>query len=313
MNISEKTPDYIRKISIFLISVALHIAGFDFILHYKFTYKIYNFRDKAVAAFIIPKEKLVAPGVASRTAEAAAGEAVSAGPEAGRSSKSAGPAGAQPPPAQPREMPSPQAGRSQGPGGPSGASFEARGELRESKILSSGFRLTIPPKTGLDLSRAKGNLEDSYLPSDKYRARTDIDFSPYLFPGGPASSAAGAGSGSGRPGKTGARAYIGGGTAPAAIRRIDLSAWANAVLNRIQKNWSIAVSGDFVWKGEVGITVMIGKNGNLTLIEVIASSKVDALDRAALRALELSAPFPALPADFPDSNLEVYLIFQYGG
>jgi outer membrane biosynthesis protein TonB len=48
------------------------------------------------------------------------------------------------------------------------------------------------------------------------------------------------------------------------------------------------------------------------LIEVIVTSKIDALDQAAVRALELSLPFPALPADFPASNVEVYFIFQYG-
>lgn len=313
MNISEKTSDYIRKATIFLAVLILHVVGFDFILHYKFTYKIYRFKDKAVAAFIISKEKIVAPRMDNMSAGRPGGETLSAKPTAGGSPSGSGRAGPERPPTSPPEMPGPQTGRPQGPGGPAQGTLEVRGELKESRILSSEFRLTIPPKSDLVLSKAKGNLEDSYLPRDKYRARTDIDFSPYLFPAGPASSAAGGGSGSGRAGRTGAKAYIGGGTAPANIRRVDLSSWANAVLIRIQKNWSIAAAGDFAWKGEVGITVMIGKNGNLTLIEVIASSKVDALDRAALRALELSAPFPSLPADFPDSSLEVYLIFQYGG
>jgi len=289
----------------------VHIVGFDFILHYKFEYKIYRLKEKTVAAFIMPKEKIVMPRMENLFAGTPAGDNRSAIQTAGGASSGAGGAGTQQKPAETQGIPGAQAGRPEGAGLPPQSPFEVRGVLKESRNLSSGFILAVPPNSKLDLSKEKGNLEDSYLPHDKYRARTDINFSKYLYPGGAASSVTGRGGRPGRPGKTGAKAYIGG-PAPANIQKVDLSRWANAVMNRIQKNWSISTAGDFTWKGEVGITVLVGKTGNLTLIEVIAPSKNDALDRAALRALEMSAPFPALPAEFPDSSLEVYFIFQYG-
>lgn len=289
----------------------VHIVGFDFILHYKFTYEIYRLKEKTVAAFIMPKEKIVMPGMKNLFAGTPAGDNRTALQPIGGAPSGAGGAGSQQKPAEPRGIPGAQAGRPEGLGLSPQSQAEARGVLKETRNLSSGFVLAVPPNSKLDLSKEIGNLEDSYLPHDKYRARTDINFSKYLYPGGAASSVTGVGGRPGRPGKTGAKAYIGG-PAPANIQKVDLSRWANAVMNRIQKNWSISTAGDFTWKGEVGITVLVGKTGNLTLIEVIAPSKNDALDQAAMRALEMSAPFPALPAEFPDSSLEVYFIFQYG-
>jgi TonB family protein len=289
----------------------LHIAGFSFVLHLKFSYKIYDLKQKSVSAFIVPKEKIVAPRRDGLAAGIPAGEDLGEKEIAGGEGSGAGRAAVGQKPAESQFASGAQAGR---PGGAAPAvqsPFEVKGEIKESRNFSSGFGLLIPPKSKLDLTKTKGSLEDSYLPRDKYQVRSDIDFTRYLFPGTGISGTTGGGGRAGRPGKKGAQAFIGG-AAPPNVQKYDFSPWANAVMNRIQKNWSIAAPGDFAWKGEVGITVMIGKNGNLTLIEVIASSKIDALDQAAVRALELSLPFPALPVDFPNSSLEVYFIFQYG-
>jgi TonB family protein len=299
------------KGAIFLVSLILHIAGFSVVLHLKFSYKIYDLKQKSVSAFIVPKEKIVAPRRDGLAAGIPAGEDLGEKEIAGGEGSGAGRAAVGQKPAESQFASGAQAGR---PGGAAPAvqsPFEVKGEIKESRNFSSGFGLLIPPKSKLDLTKTKGSLEDSYLPRDKYQVRSDIDFTRYLFPGTGISGTTGGGGRPGRPGKKGAQAFIGG-AAPSNVQKYDFSPWANAVMNRIQKNWSIAAPGDFAWKGEVGITVVIGKNGNLTLIEVIASSKIDALDQAAVRALELSLPFPALPVDFPNSSLEVYFIFQYG-
>ena len=270
-----------------------------------------------MTAFIVPKEKIVLPGKDKLPAGIPGGEALGAKQIAGGGGPGSGRAEVGGKPPEPQAAPGAQVARPGGPVPAGQSPFEVKGEIKESQNFFSGFGLLIPSKSKIDLTKAKGNLEDSYLPRDKYQVRSDIDFSKYLYPGigvsGSAASAAAGGGGGrpGRPGKRGAQAFIGG-AAPPNVRKYDFSPWANAVMNRIQKNWSIAAPGDFAWKGEVGINVVIGKNGNLTLIEIIASSKIDALDQAAVRALELSLPFPALPADFPDSSLEVYFIFQYG-
>lgn len=289
----------------------LHIAGFSFVLHLKFSYRIYDLKQKSVSAFIVPMEKIVVPRRDRLPAGIAPGKESGAKEIAGEGGSVAGRAGLG---GKPVEAEAASGGQAARPGGAAPAvqsPFEVKGEIKESRNFSSGFGLLIPPKSKLDLTKTKGSLEDSYLPRDKYQVRSDIDFTRYLFPGTGISGTTGGGGRAGRPGKKGAQAFIGG-AAPPNVQKYDFSPWANAVMNRIQKNWSIAAPGDFAWKGEVGITVVIGKNGNLTLIEVIASSKIDALDQAAVRALELSLPFPALPVDFPNSSLEVYFIFQYG-
>jgi protein TonB len=81
---------------------------------------------------------------------------------------------------------------------------------------------------------------------------------------------------------------------------------------RIQKNWSLGQEAFAGYIGEVGVTVMMSKAGELLAVEIGASSKIDLLDQAAVKAVRLSAPFPSLPPDFPNSSLEMYLVFQYG-
>jgi TonB family protein len=56
----------------------------------------------------------------------------------------------------------------------------------------------------------------------------------------------------------------------------------------------------------------MARNGDLLAVEIETPSKVDALDQAALRALQASGPFPPLPADFPKSSLDMVFVFQYG-
>jgi protein TonB len=96
------------------------------------------------------------------------------------------------------------------------------------------------------------------------------------------------------------------------VRNYNLAPWASDVLNRIQRNWSVAQTGESHWKGEVGIFVLMAKNGELLAIELESTSKIDVLDQAAMKSLQLSAPFPALPADFPNASLEMIFAFHYG-
>ena len=54
-------------------------------------------------------------------------------------------------------------------------------------------------------------------------------------------------------------------------------------------------------------------SGNrLLAITIDAPTKIEFLDQAALRAVRSSGPFPALPAKYLNSSLEVYLVFKYG-
>ena len=59
------------------------------------------------------------------------------------------------------------------------------------------------------------------------------------------------------------------------------------------------------------IFVIIEKSGELLSVEITKSSEIQLLDQTALSALHMSSPFPKLPDDFPNKNLEAYFVFSY--
>lgn len=94
-------------------------------------------------------------------------------------------------------------------------------------------------------------------------------------------------------------------------RDYDLTPWAKKIVDKIQKNWLIPPGEKTRAKGQVGISVIVKKGGELLSIKIIESSEIQWFDQAALKALNLSSPFPSLPEDFPDKTLETYFVFKY--
>jgi len=64
-----------------------------------------------------------------------------------------------------------------------------------------------------------------------------------------------------------------------------------------------------IFAGRVRLSVLITKNGNISSLKVITSSAVPLLDKAALKAVNIS-PFPKLPDDYPRKELEVLIVFS---
>jgi TonB family protein len=292
----------------------LHVAGFYVFLHVKFTYKIYKYKEKAADVILLPKENFRFPTYAKQRTETAGPQQpliIKPGHDiqpAGPAPKTAGQTSAQGQRSQPaagleaQRLPiagsgvqSPQA--TSGEGGAAGT-------------LASGFSLTYPSNARLSLVKPSENSLEELLKPSRYQARPDINFSKYVRPG--ISPGIPAGAGIGGAGGKGSGGQARGASVSLNVMRYDLSPWADEVMNKIQKNWSIAQTGYETSKGEVGISVLITKNGELLAAEIESASKIDVLDQAALDALRLSAPFPPLPADFPNSSLELYFVFQYG-
>jgi TonB family protein len=100
---------------------------------------------------------------------------------------------------------------------------------------------------------------------------------------------------------------------PENVKTFDLSGWASEVLNAVQRNWTLgADAGAADWSGQVTVTILVMKAGEINNVEVRVSSNIDSLDRSVRRAIDQSGPWPALPAGFPDSSLEIQLVFRYG-
>ncbi|MDP2915592.1 MAG: TonB family protein, partial [Candidatus Aminicenantes bacterium] len=286
---------------IFLLSAVLHGTGFYVLLHLKFNYKIFQSKTKTAVVPFVPEGMIWFTKTPRGIAEAQVHpEPVIVKP--GRP--------AQPPGQSGGDTAKPQA---QQPGAQPGARPGVRGEPGAAGFPYSEFRLTYPKDSPLNLAKPSENSIESLLKPDRYRSWLGNDFSKYLGTvKGPTGTAGSAGGQLGSGGGGGAVGPPRGSPAPPNIVRYDFTPWANEVMTRVQKNWSLGQDAFAGYIGEVGVTVMMSKAGELLAVEIGESSKIDLLDQAAVKAVRLSAPFPPLPSDFPNSSLEMYLVFQYG-
>ncbi len=91
----------------------------------------------------------------------------------------------------------------------------------------------------------------------------------------------------------------------------DISPWAAKVMDLVQLNWSIPIAPNVTGRSQVRIAVTIEKSGTFSAFEVTGLADLEVFNAAATAALRASAPLPALPDDFPASNLSAVFVFAY--
>ena len=102
----------------------------------------------------------------------------------------------------------------------------------------------------------------------------------------------------------------GGGGAPGidALREPDFGPYMRELQRRIKLNWDPP-------KGNESKTVVllfkIARDGRLLSCRVNKSSGLPTADQAALKAVELTAPFRPLPADFKGQSIDIQFTFDY--
>ena len=102
----------------------------------------------------------------------------------------------------------------------------------------------------------------------------------------------------------------GGGGAPGidALREPDFGPYMRELQRRIKLNWDPP-------KGNESKTVVllfkIARDGRLISCRVNKSSGLPSADQAALKAVELTAPFRPLPADFKGQSIDIQFTFDY--
>lgn len=102
----------------------------------------------------------------------------------------------------------------------------------------------------------------------------------------------------------------GGGGAPGidALREPDFGPYMRELQRRIKLNWDPP-------KGNESKTVVllfkIAKDGRLLSCRVHRGSGLPSADQAALKAVELTAPFRPLPADFKGQSIDIQFTFDY--
>lgn len=280
---------------------------FYFIYHARWNYKIFDLKEKRTDAVLVPSPRIrFGPAAQAEGSGKPAGKAAGgvAGPPPAGTMPGRAPAG---PPGKEDE----KTKGGEGVGGGAQGAGGGRGSAAEP--FSRGFSLVYPADAMINLAKYAGTPEDALL--RPYRpAKTGVNFSKYVFPqAGRRGAVAGPGGPGGRfepvapGGSSGVMASV-----PDNVRTYDLSAWANEVLGRIQRFWTLGRDVGDEATGQVGIQVHLMKAGDLTMIEVVEPTKVEVLDEAARKAIALAAPFPPLPDDFPFSSLEIYFVFRYG-
>ena len=93
----------------------------------------------------------------------------------------------------------------------------------------------------------------------------------------------------------------------------DWGDYAQSMVSKIRVNWyanmpQIIRTG---MKGVVTIRFTIHRDGRISDITILNSSKVPPYDAAARKAIELSSPLKPLPADFPNPTERVTCMFYY--
>lgn len=113
------------------------------------------------------------------------------------------------------------------------------------------------------------------------------------------------GSGYGNAGNPG-----GGGGAPGidSIREPDFGPYMRELQRRIKMNWDPPKGNE---SKRVVLLFKIARDGRLLSVRVFKSSGIPNADRAALSAVELTAPFRPLPGDFRGSSIDVQFTFDY--
>lgn len=89
--------------------------------------------------------------------------------------------------------------------------------------------------------------------------------------------------------------------------RFAYTYYLNLIREKVGKNWSWPV---IETRRKATIYFRILHDGSISEIRTKESSKDEAFDLAALRAIEISAPFPPLPAGFSEEYLGVYFEFS---
>jgi TonB family protein len=85
------------------------------------------------------------------------------------------------------------------------------------------------------------------------------------------------------------------------------------IRNRIAGNWTPPAGLTTGHPVHAVVVFRIGRGGDVTGIQIEERSNVDYFDRAAIRAVTISAPLPPLPLGYSGYDLGVHFGFEYSG
>ena len=93
-----------------------------------------------------------------------------------------------------------------------------------------------------------------------------------------------------------------------AIKEPDFGPYMRELQRRIKMNWDPPKGNE---SKRVVLLFKIAKDGRLLSCKVVKTSGVQAADRAAISAVELTAPFKPLPPEFKGQSVDIQFTFDY--
>ena len=183
---------------------------------------------------------------------------------------------------------------------------------------STPFNIPAPTGANVGKTLATGPVGGTLAPSGGAKGGTGTGSTSGSRIGNPAPSlgsmSSGSGSSLGRTGSGGGSGNIGnpggGGGAPGidALREPDFGPYMRELQRRIKMNWDPPKGNE---SKRVVLLFKIAKDGRLLSCRVSKSSGLPSADQAALKAVELTAPFRPLPADFKGQSIDIQFTFDY--
>ena len=168
-----------------------------------------------------------------------------------------------------------------------------------------GKTLSTGPIGGSSTAGAVKSSGGSGRPSSAGTYAPRPSLSPSAGGGGGQLSRGSAPGGTGNVGNPG-----GGGGAPGidALREPDFGPYMRELQRRIKLNWDPPKGNE---SKRVVLLFKIAKDGRLLSCRIHRSSGLPTADQAAMKAVELTAPFRPLPADFKGQIIDIQFTFDY--
>lgn len=183
---------------------------------------------------------------------------------------------------------------------------------------STAFNIPRPTNAPTGKTLATGPIGGTSAPSGTGKGGSGLGSPSGTTSGAPRPSlspSASSGTGSlGRTGSGGGTGNVGnpggGGGAPGidALREPDFGPYMRELQRRIKMNWDPPKGNE---SKRVVLLFKIAKDGRLLQCRVSKSSGLPSADQAALKAVELTAPFRPLPADFKGQSIDIQFTFDY--
>ena len=188
-------------------------------------------------------------------------------------------------------------------------------------VTKPSTAFTIPKPTDAPISKtlATGPVGGTSAPAGATKGGTGNGSTTGSRTGAPVPSLSpGVGSGNSSLGRTGTGGGGtgnignpgGGGGAPGidALREPDFGPYMRELQRRIKMNWDPPKGNE---SKRVVLLFKIAKDGRLLSCKISKSSGLPTADQAALKAVELTAPFRPLPADFKGQSIDIQFTFDY--